>query len=160
MGRSWDWKEECKVTTWMQKVQHCTSTLLAVQQMDKKPGKTFPTSSRTFHCWALTKAEWLPSARSISIDLKHQLWISDSPSGHDGDFERTQKWKTLISLQPFTLGTLSLLQFCSRSVILNITSDFHHFLYGCTSKERADPVFQRNLYVHFLDTLLLGHLNC
>lgn len=57
---------------------------------------------------------------SISTDLKHQLWTSDSPSGHgDGDFEGTQKWKTLISLQPFTLGTLSLLQLCSQSVTLN-----------------------------------------
>lgn len=86
--------------------------------MDKNPGKYSQQVQEHF----ITEGRMASKCKehpSISKDLKPQLWTSDSPSAHDGDFERTQKWKTLISLQFFTLGTLNFLQFCSQSLILN-----------------------------------------
>lgn len=86
--------------------------------MDKNPG----TYSQQVQEHFITEGRMASKCKehpSTSKDLKHQLWTSDNPGGHDGDSEGTQKWKSLISLLPFTLGTLKLLQFCSKSVTLN-----------------------------------------
>lgn len=86
--------------------------------MDKNPGKYSQLVQEHFITEGRMASKWKQHP-SISMDLKYQLWTPDSPRGHDGDFEGTQNWKTPISLQPFTPGTLNLLQFWSQSVILS-----------------------------------------
>lgn len=152
MGRSRDWKEECKVITWMQKVQHCASTLLAVQQMDKNPGNYSQQVQEHFIPEGRMASKGKEHA-SISKGLKHQLWdMMGTLRGH-----RNGKASSPCSLSPQEPWTS-----CSSAhkVLHWVTSDFYHFLHGCTSKVRADQVFQRNLYMHVLTTLLLGHLSC
>lgn len=80
---------------------------------------------------------------SISKDLKHQIWdMMGTLRGH-----RNGKASSPCSLSPQEPWTS-----CSSAhKVLHWISDFYHFLPGCTSKVRADQVFQRNLYMHFLN---------
>lgn len=135
--------------------------------MNKNPGRYFQEVKRIFYYYASTKAEQLSSVMSMRVfplisNTSYELqkvWVDTK-----GILRGHRNGKPSFTLVPFTLETLSLLQFHSQSIILNITSpDFYHFLYSCTGKVRArmpDPVFQRNLYLRFLGTLLLGYLNC